>query len=223
MPCRLRYSEIIYIIPCIFGQNFLELWPLFFCPAKIMDPVHVVQKYDLNVILICLSSFSLRSCAEQWLSKVATVSSPVAVPAQVEHPALSGAGRCRVTQQRDLAQFHKIDFLSKQGKLQSLFHIQRTWTRSVSLQGTVSPKSSSIGDNPCKPQTVCFLVLYFCPESLPSFWCLTFLYFPSKMSEGEDLVESTLHCIHISLLCLIFTTWWPGGKGKWARLTEEQN
>ena len=90
-----------------------------------MDPVHVVKKYDLNVILICLSSFSLRSSTEQWLSKVATVSSPVAVPAQVEHPALSGAGRCRVTQQRDWAQFHKIDFLSKQGKLQSLFHIQR--------------------------------------------------------------------------------------------------
>ena len=115
----------IQYIPCIFGQNFLELWPLFFCPAKIMDPVHVVQKYVSNVKLICLSRFSLRSSAEQWLSKVATVSSPVAVPAQVEHPALSGAGRCRVTQQRDLAQFHKIDFLSKQGKLQSLFHIQR--------------------------------------------------------------------------------------------------
>ena len=66
-----------------------------------MDPVHVVQKYVSNVKLICLSSFSLRSSTEQWLSKVATVSSPVAVPAQVEHPALSGAGRCRVTQQRD--------------------------------------------------------------------------------------------------------------------------
>ena len=191
-----------------------------------MDPAHVVQKNVSNVKLICLSSFSLRSSAEQWLSKVATVSSPVAVPAQVEHPALSGGGRCRVTQQRELdwAQFHKIDFLSKQGKLQSLFHIQRIWTRSVSLQGKVSPKSSSIGDNPCKPQTVCFLVLYFCPESLPSFWCLTFFIFSLQDvgRGGSCWINFTLHS-YFSLMFNFFTTWWPGGKGKRARLTEEQN
>ena len=137
-----------------------------------MYPVHVAQKYVSNVKLMCLSSFSLRSSTEQWLSKVATVSSPVAVPAQVEHPALSGAGRCRVTQQRDqLTGLNFTKLISCQSKESykvfstfSVFELVQSHFKAQFLQSQVQLEIT-----PISYKTVCFLVPYFCPESLPSF------------------------------------------------------